>query len=422
MIQAVKGTKDLFGPEMDRWAAMERTIRKVCETFNIGEIRTPVFEYTELFVKSTGDTTDIVEKQMYTFDDKAGRSITLKPEVTASVVRAFIEHKLYAGALPFKAFYLSPCFRYEKPQAGRLRQFHQFGAEYFGAYGPAADAEVISLASEVLLALGISDATLHINSLGGSLCRARYNASLSAFLRESIDGLCPTCRERVVRNPLRVLDCKEESCQTLLALAPSTIDTLDVECRKHFETVLRILDSKGVAAVINPKMVRGLDYYTRTVFEFTCGDIGAQSAVCGGGRYDSLVGGSGGPEMGGMGFAMGLERLMLSLTARRGEDGAASGPQLFLGAIGEEGLLKAHVLAQEIRRNGFSVEAELMERAVKAQLKHANKIGAGFAVVIGADEIAAGSAKLKNMETGEQTNVALGRISEFLSEFLAKGV
>ncbi len=414
MIQAVKGTKDLFGAEATRWANMEATIRDVCKAFCIGEIRTPVFEYTELFVKTTGDTTDIVQKEMYTFTDKGGRSITLKPEVTAAVVRAFLEHKLYAQTLPSKLFYLSPCFRYEKPQAGRLRQFHQFGAEYFGVYHPAADAEMISLAHEVLKRLGIPT-RLYINSLGGNACRAKYNKRMKEFLQENLDKLCPTCQERFEKNPLRVLDCKDPSCQAVLEGAPSTIDTLDTECRNHFETTLSLLKQLGINAEINHKMVRGLDYYTRTVFEFVSDDIGAQSAVCGGGRYDNLIEVSGGSPMGGIGFAMGLERLMLSL-AKNAQEGneVARHVDLYLGAIGAEGFKKAQHVAFQLREAGVCVEADMQERSVKAQMKFADKIGAKYSAILGDDELANNCVKLKNMETGEQVDAPLSELAQYI--------
>ncbi len=412
MIQAVKGTKDLFGQKMAVWAGVEEKIRNICKTFCVGEIRTPIFEQTELFVKSTGEATDIVQKEMYTFIDKGGRSITLKPEVTAAVVRASIQHQLYVGASLQKYFYLSPCFRYEQTQTGRQRQFHQFGVEYFGCYDPACDAEVIALAATVLKELGIKT-KLYINSLGHNECREKYNATLKQFLQDNKDKLCPTCVDRLNKNPLRVLDCKETKCQQLLDSAPSTIDLLGDECRKHFETTLKILNELGIEAIPNNKMVRGLDYYTRTVFEFVSDDIGAQSTVCGGGRYDNLMKDSGGPDMGGIGFAMGMERLMLCLESAENQ-GEVLPTDLYIGAMGEQGLLKAQLVAMDLRKQGVRCEVELAQRGVKAQLKTANKLGVKYTIVIGDNEIVTNTVKLKNMDSGEETPVSFNEIKENL--------
>ncbi|MDR1066508.1 MAG: histidine--tRNA ligase [Clostridiales bacterium] len=406
MIRAVKGAKDLYGRDMAKWLKIENAARAVCAEFHVGEIRTPVFEYTELFSRSAGGTTDIVQKEMYTFTDKGGRSLTLKPEETAPAVRAFIERSLYADVLPRKFFYISPCFRYERPQAGRLRQFHQFGAEYYGSKNPEADAEVIELARTVLSRLGLDNVRLCINSLGRAERREKYNGVLKGFLKNNLDNLCPTCRERFEKNPLRALDCKNPDCGEIIKDAPSPIETLDKECLSHFETVKRCLDSVGVKYEVSPKMVRGLDYYTRTVFEFVSDDIGAQGSVCGGGRYDGLISGLGGPDMGAVGFAVGIERIMMSMP----DDDEKDSVEFYVGSLGERGVYKAREIAAGLRARGFSAETDIMGRGVKAQLKHADRIGANYCVIIGENELITGSASVKNMKTGETSNLPLDEV------------
>lgn len=401
LTQAPKGTKDIFGAEIEAWHTIENKIRTICKTFGIGEIRTPIFEHTELFLRGVGETTDIVQKEMYTFLDKGERSITLRPESTAGVARAFIEHGMHNNAQPTKLFYIAPTFRYENTQAGRQRQFHQFGVEMFGSYNPAIDAEVISIASELILSLGIKNVELRINSLGGPECRAKYNRTLKEYIGENLTSLCPMCKERYLKNPLRVLDCKEEKCKEVMDRAPSVLDCLDTECREHFETVKQILREMKIPFIVDSKIVRGLDYYTRTVFEFVTNSIGAQGTICGGGRYDSLIEECGGDKTGGVGFGLGLERLILTLQAQGSFEEYKPQRDIYIGSIGNLGFIKSQALTYDLRKSGISAECDTVGRSVKAQMKYANKIGAIFSVIIGDDEIANNKVKLKNMADGE---------------------
>jgi len=418
LTQSPKGTKDIFGAEMPLWQKVEGEIRALCEKFGIEEIRTPIFEHTELFLRSVGDTTDIVQKEMYTFEDKAQRSITLKPESTAGVVRAYIEHGIFNNAQPTKLYYISPTFRYENTQAGRQRQFHQFGIEMFGSYSPALDAEVISAATLLLERLGVKNVELRINSLGGPECRGKYNKALKDFIGENIDGLCKECKARYEKNPLRVLDCKEEKCKKIIEGAPSVIDCLGDECREHFETLKSILDSMGIKYVVDPMIVRGLDYYTRTVFEFVSTDIGAQSTVCGGGRYDNLIEQCGGQKAGAVGFGLGMERLLMTLQAQNGEAQYKPYRDVFIGSMGKEGFIKAQSLVFELRKEGIIAEADTVGRSVKAQMKYANKVGAAYSFILGESEIESGEVQLKCMETGVVVQVEIAKISEKLKELL----
>ncbi len=397
-----RGTKDILGNEALAWQKLEGVIRQLCNDFSISEVRTPIFEYTELFIKGTGETTDIVQKEMYTFLDKGNRSITLRPEGTPGAVRAYLDNKLYSNPQPTKLYYISSLFRYEKPEAGRMRQFHQFGAEFFGSYDPSSDAEVISLAYELLSRLNIKNTTLYLNSLGGTECRKKYNAKIKQFLAENAKKLCPQCKERSATNPLRVLDCKVDTCKSIVEQAPSILECLGDECLAHFEKLQVILTEMGIPFKVNPKIVRGLDYYTRTVFEFICDDLGSQSTICGGGRYDTLIESYEGQPTGAVGFGMGLERVLLTLLNQQPsffEDIPLK--HIFIGYIGEKGYLYSQKLAYLLRKNGVRAESETLNRSVKAQLKYANKIGAKFSVIIGDDEVANGKCKLKNMETGE---------------------
>ena len=316
LTEAPKGTKDIYGSYMEEWQRVEQVMRELCSDFGIKEIRIPIFEHTELYLRGVGETTDIVQKEMYTFKDKADRSITLRPEGTAGVARSFIEHGMYNNPQPTRRFYIGPMFRYENTQKGRQRQFHQFGVEMLGSYSPALDAEAISVVAELLKRLGIKDVELRINSLGCNECRQRYNTALKEYIGSNIDKLCDDCKSRFDKNPLRVLDCKEESCQRIIAEAPVVLDYLDDECKEHFETVKAILDDMGIKYTVDEKIVRGLDYYTRTVFEFVANGIGTQGTVCGGGRYDNLIAECGGQPMGCAGFAVGIERLLLMLEHR----------------------------------------------------------------------------------------------------------
>ena len=403
MIQLVKGTKDIYGAEVKAWQEIEGKMRRICETFGIGEIRTPAFEFTELFARGVGETTDIVQKEMYTFTDDGDRSLTLRPEGTSGAVRAYIEHGMHNHAQPTKLYYISPTFRCENTQAGRQRQFHQFGIEMLGSYSAAQDAEVISVATALLEEMGVEGVELRMNSLGCPECRARYNKTLKEFIGQNLDKLCPTCKERFEKNPLRVLDCKEESCQQIVANAPSVLDCLDEECTAHFQKVQDILTANGIAFTIDPKIVRGLDYYTRTVFEFVSDGL----TVCGGGRYNGLVEELGGKPTPGIGFAMGIERLILILKSQGIELGESLGPNIFVASIGDNASLTAQKLVYDLRNKGLWAERDLCDRSVKAQMKYANKLGAWYSIVIGDDEVLNNKASLKNMGTGEETVVEL---------------
>lgn len=414
--QAPKGTDDIYGQDVYRWQQLERIILDTCTLFNIEEIRTPMFEHTELFLRGIGETSDIVSKEMYTFKDKANRSLTLKPEGTASVVRSYLQNKIFANPQPTKYFYVTPVFRYEQPQAGRRRQFHQFGVEVLGSYTAATDAEVISVAHTLFKKLGLDNVTLYINSLGGPACRAKYNAVLKEYLQKNLTELCPTCQDRFETNPLRILDCKSSICKEIVENAPVVLDILDTECREHFETVKRILTDMGIPFEVNPKIVRGLDYYTRTVFEFVCNDIGAQGTVCGGGRYDKLISEFGGAETGAVGFGLGMERILLTLDSLNKKSFEKPNPQIFIGSIGDDGFYKAQAMVYELRTKGLIVEGDALKRSVKNQMKYANKINAEYVVILGDSEIANNSVKIKNMITGEQVEIALDNIYDFISK------
>lgn len=404
---SIKGTADVLPADSHKWQFVEKKMLETAGLFGFSEIRVPVFEYTEVFTKNVGETTDVVQKEMYTFTDKGDRSITLRPEFTAGVVRSVIEHGLINGALPVKTCYVGGCYRYEKPQAGRMREFHQFGVEMFGAADPAADAEMILLANSVLSNLGIKNLSLELNSIGCPECRAKYHAALKEYFASRKDELCETCKDRLERNPMRILDCKSPVCKEIADKAPVMLDFLCDGCREHFEGVKKHLESAKLKFTVNPKIVRGLDYYTKTVFEFVSGDIGAQSTVCGGGRYDGLVGQMGGPEMPSLGFAMGIERLLMVMEAQNAEFPEAKIPDVYIATMGESAKLKATKLCMDIRNEGFTAVTDIAGRSVKAQMKYADKIGAKFSTVIGDDELANDRCILKNMTTGEQQEVTL---------------
>ena len=413
--KAARGTQDVLPSQSHNNRFIESTLLEIADEFGFKEIRTPVFEHTELFTRSVGDTTDVVQKEMYTFNDKGGRSITLRPEGTAGAARAFLEHGLYNEPLPQKVCYLTSCYRYEKPQAGRLREFHQFGVECFGTDSPAADAEVISLANEIFGFLGVEDIHLEINSIGCPECRKNYHAALKAYFESKKEQLCGTCLERLEKNPMRILDCKNPSCKEVAAEAPVVIDYLCDECSEHFKSVQAYLDEMMIPYAINPQIVRGLDYYTRTVFEFVSDSIGAQGTVCGGGRYDGLIEELGGAHVPSLGFGMGIERLMLLLESQGIKLPDAKRCELYIAPIGEKASLTAARLAQALRQGGMSVQFDVVGRSVKAQMKYANKLGARFTTVIGDDDIAAGKLNVKNMDTGETVEMSL---EEFDEEFL----
>lgn len=416
LTEAPKGTKDIYGSYMEEWQRVEQVMRELCSDFGIKEIRIPIFEHTELYLRGVGETTDIVQKEMYTFKDKADRSITLRPEGTAGVARSFIEHGMYNNPQPTRRFYIGPMFRYENTQKGRQRQFHQFGVEMLGSYSPALDAEAISVVAELLKRLGIKDVELRINSLGCNECRQRYNTALKEYIGSNIDKLCDDCKSRFDKNPLRVLDCKEEGCQRIIAEAPVVLDYLDDECKEHFETVKAILDDMGIKYTVDEKIVRGLDYYTRTVFEFVANGIGAQGTVCGGGRYDNLIAECGGQPMGCAGFAVGIERLLLMLEAQNGEFKETNEMDIYIGSIGKEGLVKSQGIAYRMRSEGIRAEGDSVGRSVKAQMKYANKIGAKYSVILGDNEIAEDTANLKNMETGEQEQIKVSELVEIMKK------
>ncbi len=405
--KAIKGTKDVLPNESYKNQYIEATCLGVAENFGYKEMRTPVFEHTELFQRGVGDTTDVVQKEMYTFDDKGGRSITLRPEGTAGAARAFLENGLSNEALPQKICYLTSCYRYEKPQAGRLREFHQFGIECFGATSPLADAEMISLAKQIFDELGVKDLHLELNSIGCPECRAEYHKALKEYFSQYKDKLCDTCNDRLERNPMRILDCKSPVCSEIAKGAPVVLDYLCDECREHFQKVKSYLDAANIEYIVNPQIVRGLDYYTKTVFEFVSDAIGSQGTVCGGGRYDGLLEELGGQHTPSLGFGMGLERLQLVMEAQGCNFPEPSKPDLFIVAMGEKATLKAVEIAKDMRDEGFSVVYDLNGRSLRAQMKYADKLGAKFNVVIGDNEVENKVVSLKDMATGESSEINL---------------
>lgn len=405
-----KGTEDLLPQDSYKWHYLEKKFAKTAELYNYREIRVPTFEHTELFERGVGDTTDVVEKQMYTFNDKGGRSITLRPEGTASVVRSFLQNSLYALPMPMKMYYNIACFRYENKQKGRLREFHQFGVEVFGAEKPTMDAEVISLALTFLDSVGLKDLSVNINSIGCPKCRKAYSDALREYLRPHYDELCDTCKGRFTRNPLRIIDCKSEECQSIVKGAPSLLDYICDDCSAHFEEFKACLDGMGIKYTIDPGIVRGLDYYTKTVFEIISGDF----TVCGGGRYDGLVEELGGKPSPAIGFGLGIERLLLRLEETGVEIPADKPVKLYITPLGENALKAAQSIVYGLRKAGVSTETDHMGRALRASMKYADKLGAEYTVVLGDDEIAAGEVKVKNMQTGEQTAVKLDALADFL--------
>ena len=418
--KAPKGTVDIVPGKSEKWQLMEDVFRSEAELNGFREVRTPVFEHTELFLRGVGDTTDVVEKQMYTFEDKGGRSITLRPEGTAGAVRAMLENGLYNEGYPVKLYYLTSCYRYEKPQAGRLREFHQFCVEMFGAEAPVADAEVICLAKSIFDRLGVKNLTLELNSIGCPTCRAKFHEALKQYFEGYKDELCETCLSRLERNPMRILDCKSPVCSKIAEGAPHILDYLCDDCKAHFEGVQSYLTAAGVEFVINPTIVRGLDYYNRTVFEFVSNDLGAQSTVCGGGRYDGLTEQMGGKSMAGLGFGLGMERLMLVLEAQKVELPAPPACEVYIASMGEAASKEAFRLVTELQRCGIMAACDLCSRGLKAQMKYANKIGAAFTIVLGDDELANKKAKMKNMKTGEEKPISLGE--GFMDDYLSISV
>ncbi|NLX83552.1 MAG: histidine--tRNA ligase [Clostridiales bacterium] len=420
-IQSPKGTRDMLPKDSFLWQWIEQTMREEAALAGYLEIRTPVFEYTELFERGVGDTTDIVQKEMYTFLDKGERSITLKPEGTAGAVRALIENKLYAEPLPVKMYYLNnPIFRYENPQHGRLREHHQFGMECFGVKGPSADAEVIMTVLRILSQLGLTHLSVKINSIGCPVCRPSYHEALRAHLKEHFEGLCPQCKERYDRNPLRVLDCKEKSCQAIAKEAPNILDYLCEECDSHFDGLQQLLHVREVPITIDPQIVRGLDYYTKTVFEIIMQSPRGEMALCGGGRYDGLVKEIGGPDMPAVGFGIGTERIILELQNQGIVPPTQAVTSVFIACLGEEGRLPAYQLCMDLRDAGIRADYDHMNRSLKAQFRYADKLGAPFMVIAGGDELQRGMFKLKDMQSGEEKEIpmqeAVNRISLIVNQ------
>ena len=412
-IKSIRGVKDILPGEIEKWQWVEATAHRIFARYGFKEIRIPVFENTRLFARSIGETTDIVEKEMYTFEDKGGESLTLRPEGTASVVRAFIEHKMYGPGKMTKLYYLGPMFRYERPQAGRYRQFYQIGVEAMGSASPAVDAEVISMLMTFYGELGLHGLTLQLNTLGSSDCRARYREVLKEAIRGRLNELCENCQARFERNPLRVLDCKSEHCRQVAEGLPKIGDSLIEEDREHFEQVQAHLKLIGLPFELNPNLVRGLDYYTRTTFEVTAEGLGAQNAVCGGGRYDGLVQEFEGPPTPCFGFAMGMERLVSILPEER-VAAVQTRPDVFLVALGEEAFRVAFRVAETLRRGGLHVERDFDGGSIKSQMRKANKCAARLTVIIGDNEIRAGRYEVKDMASGEQWKVPADSLQEDL--------
>ena len=412
--QRPKGTQDWFGENMWKRTRIEAIARDLCRTYNIHEIITPVFEHTNLFERGVGDTTDVVQKEMYTFLDKGKRSISLKPEGTAGAVRAYLENNLYALPQPVKMFYVTPAFRYEKPQSGRLRQHHQFGVEFLGSESPLVEVELISLVTELLKRLGLKDVMLHLNSIGAGQCRKDYNDALLSYLKQHEDGLCEDCRQRMTKNPLRVLDCKQPGCKAIVKDAPKILDFLDDECEEHFETLQAMLKDLGIPFVVDPGIVRGLDYYTKTVFEFVNKD---GFTICGGGRYDGLVHEiDEKQDIPAAGFGMGLERLINFMDEEGAEFEPMPHTRLYVGVMGKEARAKAYEIVRDLRNNGVIVETDYLDRSVKAQMKYANKIEADYSVIIGANELEAGKVHLKDMKGEDDKDVTFDELRTFFED------
>lgn len=414
IIKKIKGTEDIMPKDSYRWIFLEDIMRRQANAYGYKEVRTPVFEQTSLFSRGVGETTDVVQKEMYTFSTKGDESITLRPEGTAGAARAFLEHSVQNDGLPSKQYYLTTCYRYEKPQAGRQREFHQFGVEVFGTQNPSADAEVIALINGLFEVLGLSKIRLEINSIGCPKCRSKYHEKLREYFSQYKDKLCDTCHGRLERNPMRIIDCKSPVCSEIAKDAPKMIDFLCEECADHFEKVKSYLDIAGVKYEVNPTIVRGLDYYTKTVFEFVSDNIGAQGTVCGGGRYDGLIEELGGQHTPSLGCAMGIERLLLLMESSGVEIPKPETCDLYIASMGDRASLKAFALTEDVRKSGFSAQCDIVGRGLRPQMKFADKIGAKFSLVIGDNEIDENKAEVKNMETGDKTAVSL---QNFAKEF-----
>jgi len=413
LTNAPKGTKDMLPKDAYKWHYVEKAFEELCKRYGFKEIRTPVFEHTELFVRGVGGTTDVVQKEMYTWE-QAKRSLSLRPEGTSPVVRALVENKLYAEVQPTKVFYNISCFRYEKPQSGRLREFHQFGIETFGTDDMMADAEIIAMADEFLKMMGITDVELRINSIGCPECRENYRKVLKEWLAPKYDQLCDTCKSRYETNPMRILDCKSPEDQKLVEGAPVMLDYLCDDCREAFEDLKSDLEAMDIAYTVDPGIVRGLDYYTKTAFEFISENIGAQSTVCGGGRYDYLTEEIGGPHMPGVGFGLGIERLLITMEENGFVIPEPEGPDAFIAFMGDRAKKYVIKLVSELRKAGFSIEMDSLARNLKGQFKYADRVNARKTIVIGDDELESGQATVKDMESGEQKTVAFEDITALL--------
>ena len=409
-----RGTKDILPSVSGQWQYIEGKIREICNLFSYKEIRTPIFEHTELFLRGIGDTTDIVEKEMYTFTDRGERSLTLRPENTAAVVRAYLENKLYADNQLAKLFYIGPMFRYDRPQAGRYRQFHQFGIEAIGLSNPAVDAEIITLAVQFLQKLGLTELNLQLNSVGCPKCRPVYREKLQEFLQDKVEDLCNDCKSRYDRNPMRILDCKNEKCTALSQGAPEMIECLCDDCGTHFNKLKELLTTTNISYNLNPRLVRGLDYYTKTAFEIQYPPLGAQSAVCGGGRYDGLIGECGGNDTPAIGFAIGIERVLLALEKQNLLPDFNDGSDVFILQFGEVTESVAFNLMSQLRANGLKAEMDFSGRSFKAQMKQANKLNAKYVIIVGEDEVAQNVVTLKNMANSQQEVVAVENIIDKL--------
>jgi histidyl-tRNA synthetase len=412
LTNAPKGTKDLLPAQAYKWHYVERKFAEICKNYGFKEIRTPMFEHTEVFARGIGDTTDVVQKEMYTFNDHGNRSITLKPEGTSGAVRAFIEHKQYAEVQPTKYYYDTDCFRYEKPQSGRLRHFHQFGIEVFGTPNMLADSEVICLANDFLNQLGITEIELRINSVGCPECRKKHREALKEFLRPRYDELCNTCKERYDRNPMRILDCKSEICQEIVKDAPRMLDYLCDDCRNAFEELKSNLTAMGIEYKVDPNIVRGLDYYTKTAFEFVTTSIGAQGTVCGGGRYDHLIEELGGPPIPGVGFGLGIERLLMLMDACGAQFPADDSVDVFIAVMGERAKAFGLKLCRELRQSGVAAEMDTLARNIKGQFKYADRLNAKYTLVIGENELDKGVVSLKDMSMSQQREIKIEDIFE----------
>ncbi|SMB98842.1 histidyl-tRNA synthetase [Thermanaeromonas toyohensis ToBE] len=421
LTQRPRGTEDILPGDSEKWHYIEEMARSLCRLYGYREIRTPIFEHTELFQRGVGDTTDIVEKEMYTFLDRSERSLTLRPEGTAPVVRAFLEHRLYSGMLPVKLFYLGPMFRYGRPQAGRLRQFHQFGVEVFGSRDPSLDAEVISLAMDYYQRLGLKGLELHINSVGCPSCRSLHREKLKSYLKDKLKAFCTTCQDRFERNPLRIFDCKSPECQKLLKGAPTITSSLCPDCSQHFKEVLRYLKELDIPYLLDENLVRGLDYYTNTAFEIVAPGLGAQSSIGGGGRYDGLVEACGGPSIPGIGFGLGLERTLLALEAQNKEIKVDSGIEVVVATVGEGLETAALKLLSLLREHNIAADKDYLGRSLKAQMKYAHRYPARLVIILGQEELARGQATVRNLKTGEQKEVPWEDLVAFCQQAKERG-